>query len=570
MTLGEDIVARVHIVNNRDRRHPIWVYIPESTEFMISTDHGKNYRFCHKKWLLLLDPSETRDIYIWVRPVWVSKELVVKIEFNMVIGDVSFEVSKTLEVIAPGQVVRRNRPTFVQDVSAATPIAKTIPFASETKLVPGSLRFDTLVTGSIYGATVEDLDVEKLFDVPFNNIFSVFAILRSHFHYFGAHSEYSTLSIDKFDEALQLISADIRRLSIHYRRSDFGFSPFGEDNSASSTELTTNVVFFLNTIHNRLSIASHIFPTDLLHQSWTFVLSQSRHDGLFDEAYPARMRPHYGGLHDKVSLTAWIYFVMAEQKKFGWTTLPEWPTYDVTTEVLRGFLFHEKNNDPYQLILILYGLDISGKLSSSEFDLGWAKLLDLAEIEADEMYWPIEDGLYDFGDDILLGTTIETTALTLALLVQKPPTTTRLEEMRKIYNFLNSNRNARGTFASVTDTTAGLLGIYGYQRLLKALNPPCSQNIDIDVTISYHDGTTENHQFDNIDDSNSLIPQRYRAHRDTLLFATFNFDPTSKGEALVQLSTEYNVMKVKSLHFRGLQVISSQDGDYTVLQTCVG
>ncbi|KAL1022981.1 hypothetical protein UPYG_G00035010 [Umbra pygmaea] len=387
-------------------------------------------------------------------------------------------------------------------------------------VVPGSETATASMIGDVMGPTLNNLD--KLLRLPFGcgeqnmihfapNVFVLKYLQKTR-----------QLSTDVEAEATDYLLQGYQR-QLTYKRQDGSYSAFGERDSSGSMWLTA---FVLKSFAQSRGFI-FIDPEEL-RAAKAWLITHQKGDGSFPAMGRILNRDLQGGIHGKISLTA---FVVAALLETGITTEEE------KMAVAKAKSFLERNtysaDDPYTTALSAYTLAL---LRSPYAPLALRRLNHMAITQDGFTHWSLtgstvthEDTFMGFSDGLrqsVVSAEVEMTAyglLTYTLLGD-------VASALPVVKWLSQQRNALGGFSSTQDTCVALQALSEYAIL--------SYVGGVNLTIS-------------LASTNLDFQESFELHRDNqkiLQSASIPSIPTglfvsAKGEGccLMQIDVTYNV-----------------------------
>ncbi|XP_029905241.1 C3 and PZP-like alpha-2-macroglobulin domain-containing protein 8 [Myripristis murdjan] len=322
-------------------------------------------------------------------------------------------------------------------------------------VVPGSERATASMIGDVMGPTLNNLD--KLLRLPFGcgeqnmihfapNVFVLKYLQKTR-----------QLSPEVENEATDYLLQGYQR-QLTYKRQDGSYSAFGERDSSGSMWLTA---FVLKSFAQSRGFI-FIDPEELrAAKSW--LIRHQRDEGSFPAMGRILNKDLQGGIHGKISLTAYVVAALLET---GITTEEE----KVAVAKAKDFL--ESNtysaDDPYTTALSAYTLAL---LRSPYAPLALRRLNHMAITQDGFTHWSLtgstvtdEDTFMGFSDGLsqsVVSAEVEMTAyglLTYTLLGD-------VASALPVVKWLSQQRNALGGFSSTQDTCVALQALSEYAIL---------------------------------------------------------------------------------------------------------
>ncbi|KAM6962537.1 C3 and PZP-like alpha-2-macroglobulin domain-containing protein 8 [Aplochiton taeniatus] len=347
--------------------------------------------------------------------------------------------------------------------------------------VPGSESATASMIGDVMGPTLNNLD--KLLRLPFGcgeqnmihfapNVFVLKYLQKT-----------QQLSTEVETEATDYLLQGYQR-QLTYKRQDGSYSAFGERDSSGSMWLTA---FVLKSFAQSRGFI-YIDPEELrAAKSW--LITHQRDEGSFPAMGRILNRDLQGGIHGKISLTA---FVVAALLETGVTTEKE------KLAVAEAKAFLESNtysaDDPYTTALSAYALAL---LRSPYAPLALRRLNHMAITQDGFTHWSLtgstvtdEDTFMGFSDGLsqsVVSAEVEMTAYSLLTYTLLGDVASALP----VVKWLSQQRNALGGFSSTQDTCVALhaLSEYAILSYVGGVNLAislASTNLDFQETFELH------------------------------------------------------------------------------------
>ncbi|XP_051549354.1 C3 and PZP-like alpha-2-macroglobulin domain-containing protein 8 isoform X2 [Myxocyprinus asiaticus] len=322
-------------------------------------------------------------------------------------------------------------------------------------VVPGSERATASMIGDVMGPTLNNLD--KLLRLPFGcgeqnmihfapNVFVLKYLQKTR-----------QLSPEVEAEATDYLLQGYQR-QLTYKRQDGSYSAFGERDSSGSMWLTA---FVLKSFAQSRGFI-FIDPQELrAAKSW--LITHQKEEGSFPAMGRILNKDLQGGIHGKISLTAYVVAALMET---GITAEEE------KVAVAKAKAFLESNtysaDDPYTTALSAYALTL---LRSPYAPLALRRLNHMAITQDGFTHWSLtgstvtdEDTFMGFSDGLsqsVVSAEVEMTAyglLTYTLLGD-------VASALPVVKWLSQQRNALGGFSSTQDTCVALQALSEYAIL---------------------------------------------------------------------------------------------------------
>ncbi|XP_041912709.1 C3 and PZP-like alpha-2-macroglobulin domain-containing protein 8 isoform X1 [Alosa sapidissima] len=387
-------------------------------------------------------------------------------------------------------------------------------------VVAGSERATASMIGDVMGPTLNNLD--RLLRLPFGcgeqnmihfapNVFVLRYLQKTH-----------QLSTEVETEATDYLLQGYQR-QLTYKRQDGSYSAFGERDSSGSMWLTA---FVLKSFAQSRGFI-FIDPEELrAPKAW--LITHQKEEGSFPAMGRILNKDLQGGIHGKISLTAYVVVALLET---GIDTEEE------KLAVARAKAFLESNtysaDDPYTTALLAYALAL---LRSPYAPLALRRLNHMAITQDGFTHWSLtgstvtdEDTFMGFSDGLsqsVVSAEVEMTAyglLTYSLLGD-------VASALPVVKWLSQQRNALGGFSSTQDTCVALQALSEYAIL--------SYVGGVNLTISLASTNLDFQETFELQKDNKKILQRAMIPSiPTGLFVS------AKGEGccLMQIDVSYNV-----------------------------
>ncbi|KAK6467323.1 C3 and PZP-like alpha-2-macroglobulin domain-containing protein 8 [Huso huso] len=322
-------------------------------------------------------------------------------------------------------------------------------------VVPGSERASASMIGDVMGPTLNNLD--NLLRLPFGcgeqnmihfapNVFVLKYLQKT-----------KQLNPEVEGEATDYLVQGYQR-QLTYKRQDGSYSAFGERDSSGSMWLTA---FVLKSFAQSRGFV-FIDPKELsAAKDW--IIQHQKEDGSFPAVGRILNKDIQGGIHGKISLTAYVVAALLET---GITSEEE------KTAVAKAKHFLETNvysaDDPYTTALTAYALTI---LRSTYAPVVLRKLNNMAITQDGFTHWSLtgttvtdEDTFMGFNDGLsqsVVSAEVEMTAYALLTYTLLGDVATALP----VVKWLSQKRNALGGFSSTQDTCVALQALSEYAIL---------------------------------------------------------------------------------------------------------
>ncbi|XP_067824744.1 C3 and PZP-like alpha-2-macroglobulin domain-containing protein 8 [Heptranchias perlo] len=387
-------------------------------------------------------------------------------------------------------------------------------------VVPGSERATASMIGDVMGPTLNNLD--NLLRLPFGcgeqnmihfapNVFVLKYLQKT-----------KQLCSEVESEATDYLVQGYQR-QLTYKREDGSYSAFGERDSSGSMWLTA---FVLKSFAQSRGFI-YIDPKELA-TAKDWIIRHQKEDGSFPAVGRILNKDIQGGIHGKISLTAYVVAALLET---GITSEEEKAAVGKAKDFLETNTYSA--DDPYTTALSAYALTL---LRSTHASAALRKLNNMAVTQDGFTHWSLtgttvtdEDTFMGFNDGLsqsVVSAEVEMTAYALLTYTSLGDVASALP----VVKWLSQQRNALGGFSSTQDTCVALQALSEYAIL--------SYVGGVNLTISL--AST------NLDFQESF--ELNRANKKILQTAVIPSVPTglfvsAKGEGccLMQIDVAYNV-----------------------------
>ncbi|XP_056132926.1 C3 and PZP-like alpha-2-macroglobulin domain-containing protein 8 [Lampris incognitus] len=348
-------------------------------------------------------------------------------------------------------------------------------------VVPGSESATASMIGDVMGPTLNNLD--KLLRLPFGcgeqnmihfapNVFVLKYLQKTR-----------QLSPEVENEATDYLLQGYQR-QLTYKRQDGSYSAFGERDSSGSMWLTAFVLKSFAQSRGFIFIDPEELRTA---KSW--LIKHQRDEGSFPAMGRILNKDLQGGIHGKISLTAYVVAALLET---GITTEEEKVSVAKAKDFLESNTY--STDDPYTTALSAYALAL---LRSHYAPLALRRLNHMAITQDGFTHWSLsgstvadEDTFMGFSDGLsqsVVSAEVEMTAyglLTYTLLGD-------VASALPVVKWLSQQRNALGGFSSTQDTCVALQALSEYAILsyvggVNLTISLASTNLDFQETFELH------------------------------------------------------------------------------------
>ncbi|XP_042198630.1 C3 and PZP-like alpha-2-macroglobulin domain-containing protein 8 [Callorhinchus milii] len=322
-------------------------------------------------------------------------------------------------------------------------------------VVPGSEKATASMIGDVMGPTLNNLD--NLLRLPFGcgeqnmihfapNVFVLKYLQKT-----------KQLCAEVESEATDYLVQGYQR-QLTYKKQDGSYSAFGERDSSGSMWLTA---FVLKSFAQSRGFI-YIDPKELTApKDW--IIQHQKEDGSFPAVGRILNKDIQGGIHGKISLTAYVVAALLET---GITSEEE------KAAVAKAKHFLETNmysaDDPYTTALSAYALTL---LRSTYASVALRKLNNMAIMQDGFTHWSLtgttvtdEDTFMGFNDGLsqsVVSAEVEMTAYSLLTYTLLGDVASALP----VVKWLSQQRNALGGFSSTQDTCVALQALSEYAIL---------------------------------------------------------------------------------------------------------
>lgn len=387
-------------------------------------------------------------------------------------------------------------------------------------VVPGSERAMASMIGDVMGPTLNNLD--NLLRLPFGcgeqnmihfapNVFVLRYLQKTKQLFTEVESEATDYLLQGYQRQLT------------YKREDGSYSAFGERDSSGSMWLTA---FVLKSFAQSRGFI-YIDPKELdTAKEW--IIQHQQDDGSFPAVGRILNKDIQGGIHGKISLTAYVVAALLET---GITSEEEKAAVGKAKHFLEGNMYSA--DDPYTTALSAYALTL---LRSKHASAALRRLNNMAIMQDGFTHWSLmgttvtdEDTFMGFTDGLsqsVVSAEVEMTAYALLTYTSLGDVVSALP----VVKWLSQQRNALGGFSSTQDTCVALQALSEYAIL--------SYVGGVNLTISLASTNLDFQESFELNRDNKKILQR----------ATIPSVPTglfvsAKGEGccLMQIDVSYNV-----------------------------
>ncbi|XP_063146713.1 C3 and PZP-like alpha-2-macroglobulin domain-containing protein 8 [Candoia aspera] len=322
-------------------------------------------------------------------------------------------------------------------------------------VIPGSERATASIIGDVMGPTLNNLD--NLLQLPFGcgeqnmihfapNIFVLKYLQKT-----------KQLSPEVESEATDYLVQGYQR-QLTYKRQDGSYSAFGERDSLGSMWLTA---FVLKSFAQSREFI-FIDPKELL-AAKDWIIRHQKEDGSFPAMGRILNKDIQGGIHGKISVTAYVVAALLET---GVTSEEEKGAVTKAQHFLESNMYSAE--DPYTIVLTTYALTL---LRSPSAAAALRKMNGIAITQDGFTHWNLmgtlatgEDTFMGFSDGLsqsVVSAEVEMTAYALLTYTVLGDVASALP----VVKWLSQQRNALGGFSSTQDTCVALQALAEYAIL---------------------------------------------------------------------------------------------------------
>jgi len=245
-----------------------------------------------------------------------------------------------------------------------------------------------------------------------------------------------------------------------YRHKDGSFSPFGKTDRAGTVWLTAQTAGTLQGVSKYIDVDGSVIEKALL-----WLVDNQQGDGSYKETGPVTHRVQ----ENPVTLTAFTILGYLDNKRNLTSSLRNSMNKAIDYIALNW----ETLTDPYDLSIVAYTLHKSIHPSK---DPAWTKLESLAQTEGDKKWWQKElselEQRNPWHKEPNTGN-IEMTSYALLCLTERGG----ISDAVPVTNWLFSQQNANGGFASTSDTYAALKALTEFSKGFEVQNRNTDMNI---------------------------------------------------------------------------------------------
>uniref|UniRef100_S4RW87 C3 and PZP like alpha-2-macroglobulin domain containing 8 n=1 Tax=Petromyzon marinus TaxID=7757 RepID=S4RW87_PETMA len=299
-------------------------------------------------------------------------------------------------------------------------------------VVPGSERATASMIGDVMGPTLNNLD--NLLKLPFGCGEQNMIHFAPNVFVLKYLQQTKQLVADVRTEATDYLLQGYQR-QLTYKRQDGSYSAFGERDSSGSMWLTA---FVLKSFAQSRAFI-YIDPKELA-AAKAWIINHQKEDGSFPAVGRILNKDIQGGIHGKISLTAYVLAALMETGTDN----------EVMVETSSNMYSAE---DPYTTALSAYALTL---LHSSYAPVALRRLNNVAITQDGLKHWSLSGRAR-----LVVSAEVEMTAYALLTYTALGDVATALP----IVKWLSQQRNAQGGFSSTQDTCVALQSLSEYAIL---------------------------------------------------------------------------------------------------------
>jgi len=361
-----------------------------------------------------------------------------------------------LRVEAEGEIMYKSE-SYLVDLTNKGELELEIPVKIPKHAVPRSSKVFVAAVPDPVGPAINNL--EDLLQYPTGcgeqNLESLLPsiILLDYLQEVGR----STPSI--VDRAKHIMQLGYQRQLV-YRHKDGAFSPFGRTDRSGTVWLTAQTAGTLQGVSKYIDVDGSVIEKALL-----WLVDNQQADGSFKEIGTITHRMQ----ENPVSLTAFTILGFLDNKRNLTSTLRNSMNKAIDYIALNW----ETLNDPYDLSVVAYALHTAIHPSK---DQAWSVLESLAQTKDDKKWWqneiPENEKNNPWHEEPNTGN-IEMTSYALLCLTERGG----ISDAVPVTNWLFSQQNANGGFASTSDTYAALKALTEFSKGFEVQNRNTDMNI---------------------------------------------------------------------------------------------
>ena len=520
---GERVLIKALVYSYQPRKQEVSLKLKRSDSFMVSQFDNENlYQSTDLKFSLDVEANGASSFDIWVKPLMLGE---IQFELEGSSNEDSDAIRKTLVIEAEGEIKYSNKPMLIQRESveeAQTHVVidpKTLfENADGHQIVQGSRFFQLQVVGDVLGPALAQLGSQVR--LPTGCGEQTMIIMAPNIYIYKYLTAVGEMTPELRMKTKEFTESGYQR-ELTYRRSDNGFSAFGDKDPNSSTWLTAFVVRCFAAAKKHMATT---IDDSILKQSWQFIASKANSDGFFVDDGRVIHRDMMGRGDSEANLAAYIYAAYAEaggmigDYEITWKSL-------ANTKSLLGQV--SENTTNYRLALVTYATSIlpeDRSLSENAADL----LLNKAVNDGGLIYWETLSG----------NNQVETAAYALLAFCNL----NRITEAANVAKWLMTQRNSLGGFSSTQDTVVGLQALAEFAERFSS----ASNDLNIKAIILFADNLGPMvHNF-RVQKSNALVLQSFDLPRGRQSLARVDLEVTGEGKAMFQLAVKYNVEPIQN------------------------
>jgi CD109 antigen len=556
---GELVVIQAVVFNYLPNSQSVTVTLKESTNFQnVQTSKSglEIHEYGYRAQEIKVDSEQQGVVYF---PILATKIGVVEIEVTAQSQAAADGVRRQITVRPEGAPFSYNYPIFAS-LDGAGDLKKTIDFPLPDSAVNGSDSARITVTGDLIGSSLYSLG--SLLDYPTacgEQAMAKMAPVLYIAQYLNATSQLTKATRKTISD---LLEAGYQR-QLTYKRQDGGFSPFGNRDGSGNTWLTA----YVSSVLNQAQALTYIDP-DLLINAVDWLVQRQNKDGSFSE-FGNVLDSSTQGTGSGPSLTAFVLLSLIQNSPLSslhCTPRVEcYRTYqwgNATANAkrnLENLVDSGSVKNQFSLALVSYALTVAG---SSKADNALTKLEKFAHREGGLLYWA-DNSTVTSGQSskwrIWQPPREQTRPINILITSYAILAYTAQGKVKEAYpavQWLSSQRNPSGGFASTQDTSVGL------QALAAFATKSIRTDTDLNVVVTNNANINQFH----IDKKNALV---YQIKELSKAPAKVDVAIIGLGFVLVEIAVNLHVSKeLSSSSFDVSTVLLDDDIDSFNLMVC--
>ncbi|XP_071448313.1 thioester-containing protein 1 allele R1 [Hetaerina americana] len=524
--LGEVIAVSVAVTNNMNQDLNVDLSLDNSEGHLefIENSKKKFSSLLEKKTVVLVRPSLTVVSVFMAKPKQIGAfDIKVYATTSTSLRD---SKSRRLLVKPEGETIYMNKAVFV-DLRYAKQFTANLTMELPHNFVADSEMISVSSVGDLLGHSISNL--AKLIRMPTGCGEQNMAKLVPNIIVLEYLKNTKQLTTAVERKAIELIEMGYQQ-QLSYRRRDGSFSSFGSKDPSGSTWLTAFVArylartsFLLDRGKGQLQL---LFGSKkVIEDSLAWLKAMQAPNGSFPEVGAINYDDMQGNMTKALPLTAYTLLTFIESQKTN--------TKPIHQNIINKALDYIVKNldgleDPYAISLCSYALHMARHpVKETAFHLLEAK----AKTNGTEKWWSKEVSPSESKNPWIKSSTraanVEMTAYALLTYLERG----LLGDALPIANWLISQQNSLGGFASTQDTTVGITAL---AKLGEIIQPSAT---DMSVVFS-HTKKKETLPAMHITKENALVVQKAQIPQKA---RDFSVEVKGSGIAVVQLSYQYNL-----------------------------